>query len=334
MPKKTPMSQFDRALCERIFFSLPGFSDKKIGSIFNLKRQTIQGWRSGKSRPTLDQISTLTVYTKIDWNWYTTGKTTSATSVVNAYFPVNYEANIIKDPRFYELARIIALKLLQSNDSKLFLHNLGVIYEIALDRAKDLTKEEKERLLGEPVSAYSLKKSISPETKVLIDKIYTQMKLALTIQDTNNNSLFEKIDKFELNINKENKKENKSVEAYTDLAAVQGKEVRKTKIISNQQITILGNAMSPIINHQQKIITGSIIRDNELSVLKNKLAIIVLNQGYSVNVTSFIPLNICKKISYISTSKFIITSQDDCIAPQIITMSEIDAIWSIAAILY
>lgn len=87
MPRTSPMSKFSKDLVSRLFFLFPDVPDAAIAEKVGVVRQVVQGWRSGKSRPTLDQLETIVKITGVDWQWLMTGKTESIDVLFNIYFP-------------------------------------------------------------------------------------------------------------------------------------------------------------------------------------------------------------------------------------------------------
>ena len=92
----------------RLLFIFREKKDYEIGEILSCKRETVSGWRSGKSKPTLEHIIKTVDVSYVDSDWILTGQTQSITSIIHVFFPIFFDENRVKDQHSYELARDFA----------------------------------------------------------------------------------------------------------------------------------------------------------------------------------------------------------------------------------
>ena len=97
-----------KSLEGRLLFIFRENKDYEIGEILSCKRETVSGWRAGKSKPTLDHITKAVEVSNVDSDWILTGKTQSIESITYAFFPVYFDKKTILQPHAYEQARYFA----------------------------------------------------------------------------------------------------------------------------------------------------------------------------------------------------------------------------------
>ena len=140
MVRKKSMSIFDKELCNRIFLIFSAFNDTETAEKVGTTRQTIQGWRSGRSRPTLDQIKSICERMDIDWEWLMTGKSPNVDTIINAYFPSEKTGIPLARPDLYNDMRTELLgsgHIFSCREDDSFLEDLiyaiGVVWQGSVD---------------------------------------------------------------------------------------------------------------------------------------------------------------------------------------------------------
>ena len=58
----------------RIFELFPEKSAVGIGRILGIARNTVQGWKTGKSKPTISQLEVVVKHSGCSWHWLMTGE--------------------------------------------------------------------------------------------------------------------------------------------------------------------------------------------------------------------------------------------------------------------
>lgn len=127
-----------KGLLERIFFLFAESTDAAIAEKLGVVRQVVQGWRGGKSRPTLDQLEKIIGITGVDWQWLMTGKTESIDTLVNIYFPKLPKRGFNGRYDNYEFARIHLFGVIMSPWGGLdglpeLVHAIAVTWQSAVD---------------------------------------------------------------------------------------------------------------------------------------------------------------------------------------------------------
>ncbi len=88
-----------KGLVERIFSLFPGVPDARIAEKLGIVRQVVQGWRAGKSKPTIEQIGKIVEMTSAGWQWLMTGKSDNLRELVNIYV-ASLESQVIDEAAF------------------------------------------------------------------------------------------------------------------------------------------------------------------------------------------------------------------------------------------
>ena len=327
MPKKSPMSEFDKQLCERVFFSMPGLSDSQIGLRVGLKRQSIQGWRSGKSRPTLEQINTISNMTKISWSWFTTGMTTDYYSIAFAYLPIYFDTKVILNISAYELARQTSATLLSTMNSRLFLPALALLLDVS---KTDKANKSINSIINNAKSIYEIVQ-LTDQLKVTNNKgnaenLYSKMKKSYSPL------LTERIPEY---YSRENNTERTRVIAYTSFKKNRQEYHENSECPTychdTTNIIIVGNDLAPVINSNQEITAGPITSIRSFVSARPILAIVKIIKNSSLNNQASIRL--CRYM-YCTNDKIILTTSHNQVKPYILAHCEVEEILPLKAVLW
>ena len=105
MPRKTVTSFEDRELIKRLFFIFRSTSQREMSNLLSISEKILSNWKSGASRPTLDQVRSICSLCKIDSALLLEGKTKSYESIVNFFYPELIVPNNTINPLAYQAIR-------------------------------------------------------------------------------------------------------------------------------------------------------------------------------------------------------------------------------------
>ncbi len=267
--------EFYKQLCERIFFVLPGLTDSKIGELVGVKRQTIQGWRKGKSLPTLAQLLIISELSEISWQWLMTGRASDPRSIVNAFYPYYYDNSCIKDVHTYSLARNFSRLLLLDHGCRKYLPLLSIIDQIAFVSGRDSIYYHQ---ISKTNSILELLSEFHGFSEVTVDARtatrFSEMSQAYIRPTFNSTFLISDI------LHTNNQKE---VNAYSNpelLLMPRVLDYNTAKLqTGNMLVRVRGDNMSPIIADNQRIIIDEPLDIAYLSTEKPALVVIRLDSG-------------------------------------------------------
>ncbi len=317
------MSEFDKKLCERIFFSVPGLTDSKIGEFIGLRRQSVQGWRKGKSWPRLKHIHTLAKITGISERWYITGKTSDINSITLAYYPRFYAKNTIIELPAYELARSIAAKAIINPLDRNFLPLLTILHRIAFKTGTNDT-------LYKTISKLSKRNFSDYDFSSLTEKSeHIKTFLARMISD------YIDVSK---DYNLPGIKDPATCIPYpTAVTKVNTYTCCNTSCVEDnksRRIRIIGNDMSPVINNNQLVIIGSKQSVNNYYPHTPHPAIIDVRNMKENNPRGTNRSSIICRYVYNTGSQLLLTTANQQHQPYIINYADIIAIYPITSILW
>ena len=321
------MLEFDKKLCDRIFFSLPGLSDSQIGEMVGVKRQTVQGWRNGKSRPTLIQVNKISQETSISIRWFTTGRTTDPYSLSYAYYPIFYKTNEIQNPKAYVLAREVCLELLNTSNDRIFLPILSLLNDIAFNVT---TNNSYCTLINGVTSLEDVIETFEPFTKKKVSQA------TLNTFKLINESYISSESPININSNK----------TYSETQAIANTSFKNIKTIdknfyeiltfrNNFTLKIYGVDLSPTINDKSLITISNPIKLSSISKYKPTLLVIELPKGYKTPYNHILSNStlLCR-YGYNDGNHIILTGLSHKSVPYIISYNNIVNVFKVNSVIF
>ena len=316
-------------LCDRIFFSLPGLSDSQIGNMLGIRRQSVQGWRTGKSRPTIPQIHIISQKTKISIRWFISGKTSDHLSVAQAFYPEYYDRKSVIDLKSYRLAREAAATALLSANDRLFLPVLSFLNNITYHSGHD---DPDYKLISNSTTLGLLLQKLPDIATIKVSQqtqeLYSQMKRSY-IRFPQNQPLYSQYTPAQTDY----------VKAFTSLPVPgqTGSNLKQPAAIlsARDKIRVCGNDLSPAVRHNQQIQISTPVSAQALSENAQHLLLIYLPAGATIKGMKAIDngIFICR-FGYNAGTYLVLSDSRNESAPYIIPHSQIQEIYPVHSVLW
>ena len=318
-------------LCDRIFFSLPGLTDSQIGSMLGIRRQSVQGWKTGKSRPTIPQIHTISQHTKISIRWFISGQTSDHLSISQAFYPKYYDKRSVIDLKAYNLAREVAAQALISANDRLFLPILSFLNNISYSSGK----EDPDYPLINACSTIPQLLSRLPDTSKFkicskTRRLYAEM-----------NKSYIRLP-YRLRLPPEYAPEPIGcVRAFTSLPSTattnyppQLQQFPET-LSTEDNILICGDDLSPAVRHNQQIRISAPISFQSVSTQSQSLLLVHLQAGTEIKGINTVNNDffLCR-FGYNSGKSLILSDSKNQTAPYIISHTQIKDVYPVHSVLW